>query len=32
MEKQIVDFNVIIKQEENGVYAAEVPEIPGCYT
>ena len=32
MEKQIMDFNVIIEQDEDGIYVARVPEIEGCYT
>ena len=32
MEKQILDFNVLIEQDEDGVYVASVPEIQGCYT
>ena len=27
-----MDFNVIIEQDEDGVYVARVPEIEGCYT
>ena len=25
-------FNVIIEQDEDGIYVAKVPEIFGCYT
>jgi len=32
MEKQIMDFNVLIEQDEDGIYVARVPEIGGCYT
>jgi len=32
MEKQIMDFTVIIEQDEDGIYVASVPEIQGCYT
>jgi predicted RNase H-like HicB family nuclease len=32
MEKQIMDFNVFIEQDEDGIYVARVPEIEGCYT
>ncbi|HLC31463.1 MAG TPA: type II toxin-antitoxin system HicB family antitoxin [Candidatus Nanoarchaeia archaeon] len=32
MEKQVLDFNVIIEQDEDGIYIARVPEIEGCYT
>ena len=32
MKKQILDFNVIIEKDEDGIYIATVPEIEGCYT
>jgi predicted RNase H-like HicB family nuclease len=32
MEKQVLDFTVIIEQDEDGIYVARVPEIEGCYT
>jgi predicted RNase H-like HicB family nuclease len=32
MEKQVLDFNVFIEQDEDGIYIAKVPEIEGCYT
>ena len=32
MEKQILDFTVIIEQDEDGIYVAKVPELEGCYT
>lgn len=34
MKKQtkILQFKVIIEQDENGWYVASVPELPGCYT
>ena len=32
MEKQIMDFTVLIEQDEDGIYVARVPEIEGCYT
>ena len=32
MEKQVLDFTVIIEQDEDGIYVASVPEIQGCYT
>jgi len=25
-------FNVVIEQDEDGIYVAKVPEIHGCYT
>jgi len=32
MERQVLDFTVIIEQDEDGVYVATAPEIDGCYT
>ncbi|MEK6893987.1 MAG: type II toxin-antitoxin system HicB family antitoxin [Nanoarchaeota archaeon] len=32
MEKQLMDFTVIIEQDEDGIYVASVPEIQGCHT
>jgi predicted RNase H-like HicB family nuclease len=32
MEKEIMDFTVLIEQDEDGIYVAKVPEIDGCYT
>jgi predicted RNase H-like HicB family nuclease len=32
MEKTNYDFNVIIEQDEEGIYVASAPEIQGCYT
>ncbi len=34
MMKQNKDlqFKVVIEQDENGIYVASVPELPGCYT
>ena len=32
MEKQILDFNVFIVQDEDGIYIAKVPDIEGCHT
>ncbi|MBU2616019.1 MAG: type II toxin-antitoxin system HicB family antitoxin [Nanoarchaeota archaeon] len=32
MEEQVLDFNVIIEQDEEGIYVAKVPELDGCYT
>ena len=32
MEKESMDFNVLIEQDEDGVYIAKVPEIQDCYT
>jgi len=28
----MMDFNVLIEQDEDGIYVARVPEIDGCYT
>jgi len=27
-----MDFNVLIEQDEDGIYVAKVPELEGCYT
>ncbi|MAH51819.1 HicB family protein [Candidatus Pacearchaeota archaeon] len=27
-----MDFNVLVEQDEDGIYVASVPEIEGCYT
>ncbi len=32
MEKQMIDFTVLIEQDEDGIYVARVPELEGCYT
>ncbi len=32
MEKKILDFTVLIEQDEDGVYVATVPDIQGCHT
>ena len=32
MEKQLMDFNVFMEQDEDGIYVVTVPEIDGCYT
>lgn len=32
MEKQVLDFTVLIEQDEDGIYVAKVPEIEGCHT
>ena len=31
MEKELT-FDVLINQDEDGIYIAKVPEIEGCYT
>lgn len=28
----MLDFTVLIEQDEDGIYLAKVPEIEGCYT
>ena len=32
MEKQVLDFTVLIEQDEDGIYVATVPDIQGCHT
>lgn len=32
MEKRILDFIVLIEQDEDGWYVATVPDIQGCHT
>jgi predicted RNase H-like HicB family nuclease len=32
MEKETLDFTVLIEQDEDGIYVAKIPEIEGCYT
>ncbi len=32
MEKKVLNFTVLIEQDEEGWYVATVPDIPGCYT
>ena len=32
MGKQILDFTVVIEQDEDGIYVVNVPELEGCYT
>lgn len=32
MEGKSLSYMVMIEQDENGVYIAKVPDIPGCYT
>ena len=27
-----LQFKVLIEQDEDGLYIASVPELPGCYT
>ena len=32
MDDKSLQFTVLIEQDENGIYVAKVPDIPGCYT
>ena len=32
MEKQVLDFTVLIEQDEDGMYVASVTDIQGCHT
>jgi predicted RNase H-like HicB family nuclease len=32
MQKEVRNFTVLIEQNEDGIYVAKVPDIPGCYT
>ena len=32
MEQEIFNFTVLIEQDEDGIYIAKVPDIPGCHT
>ena len=34
MKKSVkeLQFKVIVERDEDGIYVAEVPELPGCYT
>jgi len=32
METKSVNYTVLIEQDEDGMYIAKVPDIPGCYT
>ena len=32
MEKKVLDFTVMIEQDEDGWYVASVPDIQGCHT
>lgn len=29
---KVLNFKVIIEQDEDGIFVADVPAIPGCYT
>lgn len=30
--EKILQFKVLIEQDEDGIYVADVPELPGCHT
>ena len=32
MKHEVLDFNILIEQDSDGIYVAKVPEISGCYT
>lgn len=32
MKHNSLSFTVLIEQDEDGMYIAKVPDIPGCYT
>ena len=32
MQKKVRNFTVLLEQDEDGIYVAKVPDIPGCYT
>ena len=32
MKKEILNFTVLIEQDEDGIFVAKVPDIQGCYT
>lgn len=31
-DNKVLNFNVLIEQDEDGIYVAKVPDIIGCYT
>ncbi len=31
-ENKILNFTVLLEQDEDGIYVAKVPDIIGCYT
>jgi predicted RNase H-like HicB family nuclease len=32
MKRKVLNFTVLIEQDEDGIYVAKVPDIIGCYT
>ncbi|MBI2676255.1 MAG: type II toxin-antitoxin system HicB family antitoxin [Candidatus Aenigmarchaeota archaeon] len=32
MKQRLLNFTVLIEQDEDGMYIAKVPDIQGCYT
>ena len=32
MEHKLLNFTVLIEQDEDGIYVAKVPDIIGCHT
>ena len=32
MKKNVLNFTVLIEQDEDGIFVAKVPDIQGCYT
>ena len=32
MEHKLLNFTILIEQDEDGIYIAKVPDIAGCYT
>ncbi len=32
MQKKVMNFTVLIEQDEDGIYVAKVPDIQGCHT
>jgi len=32
MQQKLLNFTVLIEQDEDGIYVANVPDISGCYT
>ncbi|MBI2057724.1 MAG: type II toxin-antitoxin system HicB family antitoxin [Candidatus Yanofskybacteria bacterium] len=32
IKEKALQFKVVLEQDEDGIYVASVPELPGCYT